>query len=451
MTLKNLTKENGGQVTLYAQWMKEQEGTTGGDKQENSTEGGEEQETPTESKLSSIKITTDPSKTEYIVGEAFDSEGMVVTAVYEDGSEKTITGYTVDNGNSLKRSQTSVKISYIEGDITKTTTQRITVKPNENDTVYLVKGMKYKLDITDIMGTVGLKFRSGNNKIATVSSKGEVTGKGAGKTTIKAYNKAGYELDTWEVEVYTPKWGAIKKLPSYIPGDTFEASEFIAIPDTMQPIWESSNTSMIEIDRESGVAEIVATRAGSAKITVKFDNNQGKYMGYSTTVKVKVPVLSKKSITIQYGDTKLPVLTLKNVNVSKSEDVEWTVSSENLEISENGLSCTITDEFKYGECKVTATVNGKSYDCRVFVKEPMTNGKTVKLKAPTAIKPGSSTYLKVKNVKNVKNIVGLNWESSDEGVVIVDSYGKVTGVSAGNAEITVTICGKDLTFPVEVK
>lgn len=42
-----------------------------------------------------IAVTTMPDKTEYIEGQAFDSTGMVVQAVYSNGFKKTITDYTV--------------------------------------------------------------------------------------------------------------------------------------------------------------------------------------------------------------------------------------------------------------------------------------------------------------------------------------------------------------------
>lgn len=75
----------------------------------------------------SIEVTKAPDKTEYKVGEAFESTGMVVTATMNDGSQKEVTDYEITNGDSLKAVQTSVTISYSFGDTTLTTTQSITV------------------------------------------------------------------------------------------------------------------------------------------------------------------------------------------------------------------------------------------------------------------------------------------------------------------------------------
>lgn len=83
--------------------------------------------------LANISITKVPNKTEYKVGENFDTTGMEVTAIYTNGNRKVIENYEVKNGNNLTEGQTEVTISYSENGITKTITQTITVtKESEN-------------------------------------------------------------------------------------------------------------------------------------------------------------------------------------------------------------------------------------------------------------------------------------------------------------------------------
>lgn len=77
--------------------------------------------------LSSIEITTPPTKTAYKYGEIFDPTGMVVTAHYADGQSRTVTGYAFSPNTALGMSNTTITISYTEGDVTKTDTQTITV------------------------------------------------------------------------------------------------------------------------------------------------------------------------------------------------------------------------------------------------------------------------------------------------------------------------------------
>ncbi len=83
--------------------------------------------------VTSIKITTPPTKTTYMAGEDFDPAGMVVTAVYDDNSEDVLpeTGYTIFHGDQLTQGQKDVTIQYNDGSGSSNikTYQEIIVKP----------------------------------------------------------------------------------------------------------------------------------------------------------------------------------------------------------------------------------------------------------------------------------------------------------------------------------
>lgn len=88
--------------------------------------------------LSSIAVTTAPTKTNYTAGEKFDPTGMVVTATYSDDTTKEVTGYTFTPNAALTTNNASIIISYTEGDVTKTATQAIKVNAR-----------KYIITVTD--------------------------------------------------------------------------------------------------------------------------------------------------------------------------------------------------------------------------------------------------------------------------------------------------------------
>ena len=77
--------------------------------------------------LASIEISNPPTKTAYKYGEVFSPAGMAVTARYTDGQSRAATGYTYSPTGALKLSDTTITVSYTEGDVTKTTTQAIKV------------------------------------------------------------------------------------------------------------------------------------------------------------------------------------------------------------------------------------------------------------------------------------------------------------------------------------
>ena len=78
--------------------------------------------------LSSIAITTAPTKTTYDEGEEFDATGAVVTATFADDSEEDVTAScTWSPSGTLTTSDVEVTVSYTYKGVTKTATQVITV------------------------------------------------------------------------------------------------------------------------------------------------------------------------------------------------------------------------------------------------------------------------------------------------------------------------------------
>ena len=77
--------------------------------------------------LTGIAITTQPNKTTYAVGGSFDSTGMVVTATYDTGKTKEVTGFTFSPQTFSSAGTKTVTISYTENGVTKTATLSVTV------------------------------------------------------------------------------------------------------------------------------------------------------------------------------------------------------------------------------------------------------------------------------------------------------------------------------------
>ena len=70
-----------------------------------------------EKTLEKIEITTNPNKMEYLVGEVFDKTGMVVTAIYSDASQETITEYTYEPTGSLTKNDNKITVTYQEKNV----------------------------------------------------------------------------------------------------------------------------------------------------------------------------------------------------------------------------------------------------------------------------------------------------------------------------------------------
>ena len=66
---------------------------------------------------------------EYVVGQTFNKDGMIVTAKYSDGSTKVVSNYTISPSGTLSESDKTITISYTEGGLTVTCVEGITVIP----------------------------------------------------------------------------------------------------------------------------------------------------------------------------------------------------------------------------------------------------------------------------------------------------------------------------------
>ena len=93
--------------------------------------------------VTGIRISVAPDKTEYVAYESFDASGMVVTAVYANGSSKVITDYTVEGGVRLTTDVTFVTVKLVDGGAEFEATVNITVKKRRVSVPVAVTGLVY--------------------------------------------------------------------------------------------------------------------------------------------------------------------------------------------------------------------------------------------------------------------------------------------------------------------
>ena len=91
-----------------------------------------------EKKLKEIQLLMPPAKVEYLEGEEFDSTGMTIVGVYEDGSRVNVTDYTIDKTEPLTVDDTEVTISYGGFEVTQTIS---VIKPEDQIVILLANGV----------------------------------------------------------------------------------------------------------------------------------------------------------------------------------------------------------------------------------------------------------------------------------------------------------------------
>jgi len=160
--------------------------------------------TVTENKLSKIEITSPPKKTTYIEGQDFDKSGMVITAIYEDGTKKEVISYTVDDGIKLTKDKCFVTIRFEDKEVTQKitvsskTATSIIIKSKPNKLSYIQNEEELNLD----GGSITVRYNDGSSEellmsAANVTVSGFDNSKvGKNKITIKYLNlSTNFEVD----------------------------------------------------------------------------------------------------------------------------------------------------------------------------------------------------------------------------------------------------------------
>lgn len=186
--------------------------------------------------LSSIAVTTPPTKTSYYTGETLDLTGIVVIATYDDGSTAVVTSgctFSPDDGDTLTASDTAISVSYSEGSTTKTSSQAITVIGLESIAVTTPPTKTvYKVDET--LDLTGIEVTATYSDSSTADVTAQCTFNPANGTTLDiddtsvtiSYTAGTTETTSQEITVNPHMYGV-----EYYEGNTYSDSALTRIGD----------------------------------------------------------------------------------------------------------------------------------------------------------------------------------------------------------------------------
>lgn len=250
-------------------------------------------------KLSSIKIASNPTKLTYNEGDKFDDTGLAITGTYEkdysDGSkqyyDQANMSYTVFDGDSLKSTQKSVKVKVSDNGVEKSVEIPVTVnkvvKEASIDQLYFVSHPnKVKYKAGDKVTTKGMKV---NAVIKKTMSDGSVVYKT--KKNVKVITSYPY---------------AVAQIGSNVITITYKYKEngFSDSKDLTQDIEvNKKDTHLVNVYKPAKV-KIKSIKAGKKKLTVKWKKakHARKYKVYyrvKGTKKWKSKTVKKTSCTIK--------------------------------------------------------------------------------------------------------------------------------------------------------
>ena len=195
--------------------------------------------------------------------------------------------------------------------------------------------------------------------------------------------------------------------------------------------WKTSNAKIASVDQKGNVTSIIP---GTAIISAVYCGES-----YSCKVTVKVPVMSKKTLTLQIGQkSQLKLGYTKGIVVkgNSNHKLIWkTTNAKIAGVDQKGNVTAITP----GTAVISAVYGGKSYSCKVTVQTPVISRKSM------TIYIGEKERLSIRNAKT-----SVRWSSGNNKIVKVDSSGWILAKSLGTTIITAKIGKYSLKCKVHV-
>lgn len=189
--------------------------------------------------------------------------------------------------------------------------------------------------------------------------------------------------------------------------------------------FHSSNKKVAVVKGNGTTAVITGKKAGKCNITAKVGKKTYKC---KVTVKNKTGI-SANSITLKWSKSK----TLNFYNAKGT--VKWTIKDKKIaNIKASGSKVKVTGN-EVGTTYLYAKMGGKTYKSKVQVTK-LTNPKFAANQNNTVV-VGNTQKLTIKDaVKGSKT-----WKSSNNKIATVNKNGVVTGIKAGNVQISCLVNG----------
>ena len=307
--------------------------------------------------LAGIDVTTPPTKTIYTAGESFDATGMVVTATYADGTEETVTDYTITPSGALSAGATGVMVSYTEDGFTRSTTQAITVNRLS------AGGVPTQSNTLTYTGSAQSPTWSGyaEDKLTISGSTSETA---AGTYNVTFTPKADYQWSDGSTTAKTASWSIGKAASGVATAPTAKTLTYTGnAQELINGGTGSGGTMQYSLDGSSYSTTIpTATNANTTGYTVYYkvvgDGNHNDTAAKTLTVTIaratpSTPTASKSSISFSSSSTST------TFTVTRSGDGAVTATSSNTSVATVSVSGTTVTVSSVNSTSGTATITVK--------------------------------------------------------------------------------------------
>ena len=251
-----------------------------------------------------IEVTSNPTKTAYIVGDQFDPEGMVVKATFADGSTAVITDQVDYSPKTMTYGTTSVVVSATIGGQAYTTPVAVTVRRIKVSAVPTQSGtLTYN-------GAYQSPTLSGYDATKMTLS-GTQSAANAGSYTMQASLKDDkYEWPDGTTTAKTVNWSIGKKAGSFTKDKTSIQITTDKTSDTITITREgtgaisasSNNTQVATTSVRGNVITVTGVKSGNCVITINVAEDTNHTAPASQTVNVSVSLTSNTLNENSWGD-----------------------------------------------------------------------------------------------------------------------------------------------------
>lgn len=288
-----------------------------------------------------IEVTSNPTKTSYIVDDQFDPAGMVVKATFVDGSTSVITDQVDYSPKTMTYGTTSVVVSATIGGQSYTASVAVTVS---------------RIKVSAVPTQSGTLTYNGASQSPTLSGydattmmlSGTQIATNAGSYTMQASLKDDrHEWPDGTTTAKTVNWSIGKKAGSFtkdktsIQITTDKKSDTITITrDGTGAISASSNDTQVATTSVKGnVITVTGVKSGNCVITINVEEDTNHTAPASQTVNVSVSLISN------------------TLNENSWEDIK--------SVSDKGTGATYWNVGDYKNIQISGTVQGMSLNSTV--------------------------------------------------------------------------------------
>lgn len=276
-----------------------------------------------------IEVTSNPTKTAYIVGDQFDPAGMVVKATFADGSTAVITDQVDYSPKTMTYGTTSVVVSATIGGQAYTASVAVTVS---------------RIKVSAVPTQSGTLTYNGASQSPTLSGydatkmtlSGTQSATNAGSYTMQASLKDDkYEWPDGTTTAKTVNWSIGKKAGSFtkdktsIQITTNKKSDTITITreGTGAISASSNNTQVATTSVRGNVVTVTGVKSGNCVITINVAADTNHTASASQTVNVSVSLISNTLNENSWAD-------IKSVSDAGTGATYWNVGDyKNIQIS----------------------------------------------------------------------------------------------------------------------